>query len=249
VLAWGPFVFGPWFWGGQPSPPVTSCPAGSELTYSSDGVNFSPNIPFIPYAFPGSPTTITTRCECGNNVSPVSMVTNTPAPFCFFFRLRFSDPCDCTNPLNCNVDGVQYNHDFLTIEADPSDPMAAALPSGLNITLASASDFTAGVPCDGGGLEEHVAGNTFIETSPGIYELEFWKADNGNLPNVSISVEGGPAVEVPASTFDSHLDCGCEEALADATIPTMSEWGLFLFGLLVLNMSLIVMRRNELAVF
>ena len=33
--------------------------------------------------------------------------------------------------------------------------------------------------------------------------------------------------------------------LALATIPTMSEWGLMIFGLLILNMSVVFLRRRE----
>ena len=154
-------------------------------------------------------------------------------------ELRFQDPCDCDAPRNCPINGVTYFHDTLTVTD-------AAGRTNLNITIAAgATGFFSQVECFslGGITLPAPAGTAIPHVGGGVYKLEFWRP-SGVIPTLQV-VESGTTVTVPASTFSpACTDAAC----AAATIPTMSEWGLLIFGLLVLNLGVYAVRRRELLV-
>lgn len=149
----------------------------------------------------------------------------------------FGDPCSCTDAKNCDVNGVTYFHDTLDITA------VGAFATGLDIRITSATNFFTSVPCVGGGLIVAPANTQVIETpaNSGIYKIEFWRA-SGVVPTLTVT-EGGTASTAPASTFQPvclQEDC---ITIASDPIPTMSQWGLLIFGLLMLNLGVIVLYK------
>jgi len=158
-------------------------------------------------------------------------------------NLTFGDPCKCDDPLNCTSGGTTYFHDTLTI------PASGNLASGLDLRITSATNFLIDVPCNGGTLTAPTpstgAGNgtqiTEVGTS-GVYKLEFWRP-SGAQPTLSVSEGGNTAVAAPAATFQPI--CTVEACTPQAPIPTMSEWGLIIFGLLVLNLGMFFMYKKE----
>lgn len=220
-----------------------SCPVGTP-EYSVNGGPFTPTLPVYD---PINPLTINAQCDCGNGtVSTGSGSTMTmPNPNCLTIPLTFFDPCDCANPLNCFSNGVQHNHDVLEL----------MFPPGAVVTIESATGgFLAESPCDNGGaIIPHTFGNQFTEVSPGVYDLEFWKTYDGNLPAVTVRIDvdgAGPLnpflAVVPPATFATHVspDCDCT-GTGTTPIPTMSEWGLMIFGLLILNLGLFFVFKQE----
>ena len=153
-------------------------------------------------------------------------------------ELMFGDPCFCDNPRNCNVGGVDYFHDTLTVTAGGV--------TGLTITAAAgATGFFTSVDCFGGSTDLITAG-TVIPESPagsGEYKLEFWRP-SGVTPTLSVT-ESGTTTAVPAATFQPV--CTTAACAPTPPIPTMSEWGLMIFGLLVLNLGVLFVQRKELA--
>ncbi len=150
-------------------------------------------------------------------------------------EISFGDPCSCDDPRNCTDGGVQYFHDTLTI------PAALTTTPGLTINVSSATNFFIDVPCFGAGLTN--ATNQLIpEVSPGVYKIEFWRP-SGVIPTLAVTVNGGAPISAPAATFQPV--CTTEACTPQAPIPTMSEWGLIIFGLLTLNLGLILIQRRE----
>ena len=150
-------------------------------------------------------------------------------------EITFGDPCSCEDPRNCTEGGVQYFHDTLTI------PASLATTPGLTINVSSATNFFIDVPCFGAGLTN--ATNELIpEVSPGVYKIEFWRP-SGVTPTLAVTVNGGGPITAPAATFQPV--CTTEACEPEMPIPTMSEWGLMIFGLLVLNLGVLLMRRKE----
>jgi len=151
--------------------------------------------------------------------------------------LMFGDPCHCDDPRNCDVSGITYFHDTLTV-------MSGGV-TGLTITaVAGATNFFSAVSCYGGANTLIPAG-TIIPESPvgsGVYKIEFWRP-SGLTPTLSVQ-ESGRIFNVPVNTFQPV--CFQEDCIEEAPIPTMSEWGLIIFGLLILNLGLISIRRKEL---
>ena len=214
--------------GGVLLAPSTSCPIGSTLEYSIDNVSFFLNLPLYDQV---NPMTIYTRCLCtGDNiaVSPTTQVTTTPAT-CpsinpLVMDLSISDPCFCFNPLN-RVSPVGYLfHDILTVTTTPDAPVT------LVVTDNNLLDVN-GIPIPIGTVIPQTA-------TPGIYGLDFYTVSG--VPS-TITVSNIASTE----TFTT-ASCNVSDCNGQATgIPTMSEWGLMIFGLLVVNMSVLFLRRRE----
>ena len=155
-------------------------------------------------------------------------------------ELMFGDPCSCTDPRNCDINGVTYFHDTLTVT-----PTGAGA-SGLTIqAVAGATNFFTAVPCFGGGASPTLiaAGTTIPETAvgSGVYKIEFWRP-SGVIPTLSV-MESGVITAVPANTFQPV--CTTEACNPSAPIPTMSQWGLMIFGLMLLNLSIFLIQRRD----
>jgi len=159
--------------------------------------------------------------------------------------LTFSDPCSCTDAANCDDaagTGNFYFHDVLRIPGGTGTTTA-----GLDIRFNSGVDFFIDVPCRGGlSLPSFGAAGTRIpETSPGVYEIDFWRL-SGVAPTNVVVLESGATTMVPAAVFQpvcNEADCA---VVAVEPIPTMSEWGLLIFGLLILNLGVVFVQRKEL---
>ncbi len=151
--------------------------------------------------------------------------------------LTFSDPCHCENPQNCLVGNLLFFHDVMRIPAE------GVLPTGLDIRVATATNFYIAVPCSGGVLSVPTTGadgTQITETSPGIYELNYWRP-SGILPTFSV-LEGGTITTTPAATFAPVCN---QVACLPEPIPTMGEWALLIFGLLIMNMSVMLLKQKE----
>ena len=152
----------------------------------------------------------------------------------------FGDPCSCTDTRNCDVSGVIYFHDTLTVTAGGA--------TGLAITAAvGATDFHTAVPCFGGASTIIPTGTTIPETpaGSGIYKIEFWRP-SGTTPTLS-AIQAGITTAVPASTFQPVcFQADCVVAVTADPIPTMGEWGLMIFGLLIMNLGVFFVQRREL---
>lgn len=220
--------------GGVIAAPTTACPTGSTLMYSTDGTNFSSTLPIYNQT---TAQTITTRCDCGTNMSPTSMVTTAPMtcplpnPNPVLVVRNYAtnepsilDPCFCGNPLNVVDSGtglVTRFHDYAEITDNAGEVWRlTAVNSGDVLT----QNGTA-IPL-----------NTALTYDPatGTYHLDLYHFPNSGF-NASFTRDRDGFV---LSTGGSCSPC-------PSPIPTMSEWGLMIFGLLVLNMSVVFLRRRE----
>lgn len=142
--------------------------------------------------------------------------------------ITFMDPCACGDPNNCEVGGVTYFHDVMTIPGGGN-----TISAGLDIRVLSSTDFYIDVPCTGIALSTPnfgVTGTPVVEITPGVYELEFWRP-SGIVPTFSVIVDGSSTATAPPSTFEPV--CFQEDCIINP-IPTMGEWGLIVLGLLIL---------------
>lgn len=159
--------------------------------------------------------------------------------------LTFMDPCSCSDMQNCDVGGITYFHDVMTIPAAGS-----VAPPSLDIRVLSSTNFYIDVPCDGGSLSEPSyglsAGTAMNEISPGVYELEFWRP-SGLLPTFSITtVLGGGVITLTAPNATFEPVCFQEDCIVVEPIPTMGEWGLMCLGLLLLILGVVTIKQREL---
>ena len=75
-------------------------------------------------------------------------------------------------------------------------------------------------------------GTTIPETSSGIYELPFY-----TMPNQAATITVSNGVDTENFTTTSCSPC-------PDPIPTLSQWGVLVFGLLILNLSLIFIKSK-----
>ena len=190
-----------------------------------------------PTCFDGIQNGKETSTDCGGECAPclnkMSFTSNN--------MLTFSDPCHCENPQNCLVENLLFFHDVMRIPAE------GVLPTGLDIRVAAATNFYIAVPCNGGVLGTPSTGSSgtqVTETSPGVYELNYWRP-SGILPTFSV-LEGGTITTTPAATFAPVCN---QVACLPEPIPTMGEWALLIFGLLIMNMSVMLLYRKETMVY
>ena len=212
--------------GGSIAAPSTSCPIGSTLMYSIDGTNFTTTLPTYD---PTTAVTVTTRCDCdgGTDMSPTSSVTTVPGACPPITPLAVddlfvTDPCSCNNPNNIvNTTGlVELFHDVLTVTTTP------------NVTVSLSATDNNLLDVNGNPIP---VGTAIPQTSPGVYKLVFY-----TLPGQAATVMVSNRVSTASFVTASCTACS-------ATIPTMSQWGSMIFGLLILNLSLVFVGRLELA--
>lgn len=133
------------------------------------------------------------------------------------------DPCSCTDPLNVpNASGeVVRFHDYVEISDNAGETWTyTALNSG-NVLM---QDGTA-IP-----LNTTLTYNAIT----GRYRMDLYH-NNGVGYNATFTRTSGGTL----TTGGSCSDC----LMASAPIPTMSQWGLFIFGLLIMNLSLFIVLR------
>ena len=136
------------------------------------------------------------------------------------YTWTFLDPCNCSNPNNISLgDGTFLVADFIRVDASQyTNP---------TVTLAEAdANFL-----DATGTPIPAASATFMDQGGGIYLLPFYTL--ANLPaTFTIDLDGDQ------QTGTSSTNCSCDET----PIPTMSQWGLMIYGLLILNLGLILIK-------
>ena len=222
--------------GGNPSggifaaPTTNNCPTGSTLKYSIDnGTTYSTMIPMYNQE---TSMSVLSACECdliATVRSSPSMVTTVPgtcptaAPLAVD-DLSVTDPCSCDNPNNIvsttGLGLVELFQDVLEVTTTP----------GQTVTL-SATDNNL-LDINGNPIP---VGTIIPENTSGVYQLPFYTMP---AQAATITVSNGVSTEV--FTTLSCTQC-------NATIPTMSQWGLMIFGLLVLNLGLVFVGRLELS--
>lgn len=157
----------------------------------------------------------------GTMLSFVQTIVVTP---CGFPQPSIADPCNCFDPLNKkdNQDGITHFHDVLSVTGTPGD--AVVLQTGntnfLNNNLAQITDGT----------------NLGMIPASGVLEYDFFHA-SGASGAITLNVGG-----VLLNPFDISV---CE-AKSCIVIPTMSQWGVLVFGLLILNMGVFFIQRQYL---
>lgn len=138
------------------------------------------------------------------------------------YTWTFLDPCNCDNPNNITLaDGTFLIADF--IEVDASEYISPV------VTLAFAdTNFL-----DSSGNPIAAATASFTSLGGGIYRLPYY---------VRVSAPATFTIDVDGDqqTGTSSVNCAC-----DTSIPTMSQWGLIIFGLLILNVGIFFLYRKE----
>ena len=233
------------------------CPVGFTLEYAIDN-GWPVWSTEIPAYDPTTAITVMTRCTCeessgvgiieidpgaigtfvgiGEEVLQVigSLVTTTPASVTTepgtcptvapltVDDLSVSDPCSCDNPNNIvsttGLGLVELFQDILEVNT------TAGVAVSLSATDNNLLDAT-GSPI--------LVGTAIPETAPGVYQLPFY-----TVPDVAANVTVSNGVSTENFTTASCSQC-------PSTIPTMSQWGLMVFGLLILNLSVVMIRREE----
>lgn len=154
-------------------------------------------------------------------------------------------PVSDSNPLNCADNGEQYFASTLRI------PETGSLQSGLDFRVFTATDFFTGVPCGSSPLQSGGAVGRFSglmtpdlglggaeikETRPGsgVYQIQFWTR---NAAATKVTVVESNKVSGPTAAALTSL--------ANVTIPTMNQWGLLIFGLLLLNLGIVFIYQKQ----
>ena len=142
---------------------------------------------------------------------------------------QITDPCSCSDSRNCvDINGrISYFHDVLSIST-------ATLPNSV-VTLVG--NGGTGVFMNGNCPNPSEITTPFVlgtTDAVGNLDVDFFHA-SGATGTIQVSI-GGIARNF---TVEACQSTACEP------IPTMSEWGLMIFGLLVMNMSVFFVRRKE----
>ena len=138
------------------------------------------------------------------------------------YTWSFLDPCNCGNPNNITLaDGTFLFADFIRVDAsqftNPNVSLSAADANFLDNT---------GVPID-------AESATFVSLGEGIFELPFYALTNAPASFV-VEVNG----DQQAGNSNA---CSCP-----SIIPTLTQWGLLIYGLLILNLFVSALYRKKL---
>lgn len=138
-----------------------------------------------------------------------------------------ADPCSCTDILNKRDAGgvVTHFHDILTIKGS-ANTTVTLVTGGANFLNTNLSQIPTGT-----------IGTT---DAAGDFTIDFWHASKAS-GSVEVTVGGVPTTPSP---FALSV-CDATICAVLAPIPTMSEWGSIIFGLLTLNLGLVFLRRKE----
>ncbi|NJL74911.1 MAG: glycoside hydrolase family 16 protein [Saprospiraceae bacterium] len=135
-----------------------------------------------------------------------------------------SDPCNCRNPKNIVLaDGTYLFEDTLKIDAS----------SFANPTITFVSQDGKMLNAAGAPLTATTA--NFIPLGGGVFGLQFYKRSN-TTATITVDVNGQQR---------SFTTTSCTPCPAVVAVPTMGQWGLFLFGLLMINLSLIFLYQKR----
>ena len=143
-------------------------------------------------------------------------------------NLDITDPCDCFDPENVVVANganrsVTYFHDFVTITN-----------GGIGQTWVLDAVNSGEVLMNNG---NPIPTNTALtDLGGGVYRIDLWHRPDIGF-NATFRRLSDNATETTGNSCSGN---------ACITIPTMSEWGLLIFGLLVLNMGVFFVQRRQL---
>lgn len=171
--------------------------------------------------------TVTTGGETATESlsGPFLVTTLTPSIVDAKDDFNISDPCSCSDDQNTTVGGVYLFHDVLTVTGTPAQTVQVIANDG---EFRGANDVALTVPL------------TLSETASGVYQVDFWHRSSLTT-TVTVQMNGNPG------TDQNFTSSSCDEATCatQEPIPTMNEWGLMIFGLLLLNLGLIFVYRKE----
>lgn len=144
-----------------------------------------------------------------------------------------TDPCSCEDPENVLIgDRVDLFHDVVTITN-------GGIGETWRLEVVFSGGFLKkdGTPYDAGLSTATPPGQILTPLGGGLYQLDFWhKADVGFSVRFIRDSDG----------FTRTLSSSCSAAACiREVIPTLSQWGLIIFGLLILSLSLILIFRME----
>jgi hypothetical protein len=136
-----------------------------------------------------------------------------------------TDPCDCTDPLNpdpavvTGPGGGEVFHELVTVT------------SGIGETWNMDATTTGALDATGIAL---VLPAAMTEVSPGVYTIDFYH-----------EITVGYAGDFSNGTATLNIANACTVSCL-STVPTLGEWGLIIFTLLMLNTAILfVVRRRK----
>lgn len=133
------------------------------------------------------------------------------------------DPCSCSDPLNRTVNGTFLFHDLLTVRG--TSGRFFQINSANNSEMLDLNGNPIVFPIT---LSETLVGS-------GVYQLDYYKRSNVTS-DIVFQFTGNSSTFPFTTSSCSESDC--------FPIPTMSQWGLLIFGLLVMNLSMIFIRKS-----
>ncbi|MEO1259069.1 MAG: IPTL-CTERM sorting domain-containing protein [Bacteroidota bacterium] len=144
---------------------------------------------------------------------------------------NIADPCDCADPENIvdpatNI--VTYFHDFITIHSNPGETWELV-------------SYTSGTLYDNA-LNPLPVGTQLTEVSPGFYRID---ALHESL--VGFEANFNRTTNPLATPLTASNNCD-GVACSAAAVPTMGEWGMILFALIMLSFGVIFVMRQQVAV-
>lgn len=188
--------------GGVIAGPVSSCPQGSTIMYSTDGTNYS-NV--LPNYNQSRSITVYSRCECGDQSSKVAKVTTNPGscPGCPDLRNTTAPVVRVLSESSCNVVGGTPGGGVLAAPIGNCPELTTLMYSTDNVNFSTdlpaynqTTSITVYTRCDCGDKASPVS---MVTTSPGSCPRD---SDNDGV----IDAEDGCPFD-PLKIFPG--DCGC----------------------------------------
>jgi len=190
--------------GGVIDAPTGTCPAGSTLEYSTDGMSWSTTLPTYDQM---NPVTVETRCLCDLDMmtaSGISSVTTIPGM--------------CPAPAECDISVVITN--FACDDGGtPDDPSDDTVTFDYTVTDNNAGGNTSATTWSSDQGDAAAAYGTTVPAGPILADGTTW--------TINVSDDGDP-MGCTATASQVLSDCATVD-----NIPTVGEWGLIILGLLM----------------
>ena len=143
---------------------------------------------------------------------------------------NISDPCDCADPENIvdpatNI--VTYFHDFITIHSNPGETWEI-------------TGYNSGALFDNA-LNPLPVGTQLTEVFPGFYRIDALHESLVGFEATFNRTTNPLATPLTASNNCDGVACSA------AAVPTMGEWGMILFALIMLSFGVIFVMRQQVA--
>lgn len=162
--------------------------------------------------------------KCAGITTLTVMVNNTPV------NPGILDPCNCGDPENVK-DGtgtVTLFHDYIELsDAGTAQTWRLAMVNGGSVLNKNGSPMAIGAS----------TGEVLTDLGGGRYRLDFW-----HLPGVGFDATVQRASDGNMQTIAGS--CSTTVCFVAEPIPTLSEWGLLILGLLLLNLSIFLIRSK-----